>query len=90
MNQQEFNKQEIFDNLIKTALEKKLGYQFILQEFKRNKWNLNTNQAEKIGLALNFNPVLVLLGADDLNILNVDSKTKKAIQKQRKNKDLYE
>lgn len=90
MNQQEFNKQAQFENLIKTALDKKLGYQFILQEFKRNKWNLNLKQAEKIGLALNFNPVLVLIGADDLNILNVDNKTKKAIQKQKKNKDLYE
>ncbi len=89
MNQSEFNKQERFDSLIKEAKTKGLGYQFVLEEVKRNKWNLNSKQVEQISTDLDYNNVLVLFYALDLNILNVDAKTKKAILKQKKNKEEY-
>lgn len=89
MTQTDFNKQELFENLIKQAQEKSLGYRFIVDEFKRNKWNLNLVQAEDISKGLNINMYPVLLYALDLNILNVDKKTKKVIEKQRKNKEQY-
>lgn len=89
MTQQEFNKQELFQNLIKQTNEKNLGYRFILDEFKRNKWNINLVQAEEVSKGLNMNMYPVLLYALDLNILNVDNKTKKIIEKQRKNKEQY-
>jgi hypothetical protein len=89
MTQTEFNKNELFLNLIKQTKEKELGYRFILDEFKRNKWNVNLIQAEKMSIELNVNMFLILLYAQDINILNVDSKTKKIIEKQRKNKEKY-
>lgn len=89
MTQQDFNKQERFLNLIKQSKEKNLGYRFILDEFKRNKWNINLLQAETLSTELNVNMFLVLLYATDLNILNVDAKTKKVIEKQKKNKEKY-
>lgn len=90
MTQTEFNKQELFSNLIKQSKEKNLGYRFILDEFKRNKWNINVVQAEQVSVELGINMFLILLYAQDLNILNVDSKTKKIIEKQRKNKEKYQ
>lgn len=89
MTQTEFNKQELFTNLIKQTKEKDLGYRFILDEFKRNKWNINAVQAEQVSVELNINMFLVLLYAQDLNILNVDNRLKKIIEKQRKNKEKY-
>ena len=89
MNQSEFNKEERFNNLIKQAKEKQLGYQFVLEEVKRNHWNVNAKQVELISTTLEFNNALVLFYALDLNILNVDAKTKKALNKQRKNKEDY-
>jgi hypothetical protein len=89
MTQTEFNKNELFLNLIKQTKERELGYRFILDEFKRNKWNINLIQAEKISIELDVNMFLILLYAQDINILNVDSKTKKIIEKQRKNKEKY-
>ena len=89
MTQTEFNKQELFTNLIKQTKEKELGYRFILDEFKRNKWNLNLVQAETLSNELGINMFLILLYAQDINILNVDNKTKKIIEKQRKNKEKY-
>lgn len=89
MNQTEFNKEERFNNLIKQAKEKQLGYQFVLEEVKRNHWNVNAKQVELISTTLDFNNALVLFHALDLNILNVDNQTKKALNKQRKNREDY-
>lgn len=90
MTQTEFNKQELFLNLIKQTIEKGLGYRFILDEFKRNKWNLNLSQAELISNELEINQFQILLYALDINILNTDNRTKKIIEKQRKNKEEYQ
>ncbi len=87
--QKEFNKQEQFDNLILQALSKDLPYSYILEEMKRSKWNLNVAQAEKLANKFNVNMVQVLFTAEDLNILNVDPRTKKALKIQRKNKSDY-
>lgn len=89
MTQHDFNKEERIENLIKQTKEKNLGYHFILSEFKRNKWNINLKQAEKLSKELNINMVRILFEAEDLNILNVDAKTKKALRIQRKNKQDY-
>lgn len=89
MNQNEFNKEERFKNLIEQSVIKNLGYRFIIDEFKRNRWNINLKQAEEIGSSLNVNIALILFYADDINILNVDKKTLKAIRNQKKNKDQY-
>jgi hypothetical protein len=89
MNQSEFNKQERFNALIQETVTKGLTYKFILDESKRNKWNINARQAEEIAAQLNINTVKVLFYALELNILNVDNKTKKALQKQLKNKEQY-
>lgn len=82
MTQTEFNKQERFNNLLQESKKKGLGYRFILDEFKRNHWNLNLKQAEMISENLEQDYQRLLKYALDLNILNVDSKTKKAILKQ--------
>lgn len=89
MTQIEFNKEERTLNLIKQSKEKELGYRFVLEEFKRNKWNINLKQAETLSNLFNVNMVRILFEAEDLNILNVDSKTKKALKLQRKNKQDY-
>lgn len=81
MNQSEFNKEQLFQNLIKQAKEKELGVSFVLSEFKRNKWNLNLKQATSIANELNVNIDTILYEALDLNILNVESKIKKALLK---------
>lgn len=81
MNQSEFNKDQLFQNLIKQAKEKELGVSFVLSEFKRNKWNLNLKQATSIANELNVNIDTILYQALDLNILNVESKIKKALLK---------
>jgi hypothetical protein len=90
MNQSEFNKQERFNALIEEAKSKHLTYKFVLDESKRNKWNINAKQAEQIGNSLSTNTVKVLFYALEINILNVDNKTKKALQKQLKNKEQYQ
>lgn len=90
MNQSEFNKQERFNALIAEAQSKGLPYTFILEEVKRNKWNINPKQAEQISNSLNINTAKILFTAYELNILNADNKTKKVIQKQLKNKDQYQ
>lgn len=89
MTQQEFNKEERITKLISEALNKNLTYRFVLEEFKRNKWNVNLKQAEEMSKLFNINMVLILFYAEDLNILNVDTKTKKALSRQRKNKEDY-
>ena len=81
MNQSEFNKEQVFQNLIKQSQEKELGVSFILSEFKRNKWNLNLKQATTIANSLGVNIDSILYQALDLNILNVESKVKKALLK---------
>jgi hypothetical protein len=81
MNQSEFNKEQLFQNLIKQAKEKELGVSFVLSEFKRNKWNLNLKQATSIANELDVNIDTILYQALDLNILNVESKIKKALLK---------
>jgi len=81
MNQSDFNKEQLFHNLIKQAKEKELGVGFILNEFKRNKWNLNLKQATFIANELETNIDSILYQALDLNILNVESKIKKALLK---------
>lgn len=77
------------DTLINQALEKDLTYIYVLSEIKRKKWNLNLKQAEHLSTKFNVNMVRILFSAEDLNILNVDSKTKKALKTQRKNKQDY-
>ena len=81
MNQSEFNKEQIFQNLIKQAKEKELGYRFILEEFKRYKWNLNLKQATLLANDLDQPIDSILYYALDLNILNVETKVKKALLK---------
>lgn len=81
MNQSEFNKEQIFQNLLKQAKEKELGFRFILEEFKRYKWNLNLKQATILANELDQPIDSILYYALDLNILNVDSKIKKALLK---------
>lgn len=90
MTQTEFNKEQLVQNLIQQTKDKGLTYTFILNEFKRNKWNINLKQAEHLSKELNVNMVKILFDAEDLNILNVDNKTKKALKIQRKNKADYE
>ena len=85
MTQSEFNKKEIIKNIIKTAKEKELGYKYVLEEFKRNKWNINLDQARLICDELNTNMTFVLFEAEDMNILNVANSFKKKLEKQRKN-----
>lgn len=89
-SQQEFNKTEQIENLIAQALSKDLTYTFVLEEFKRNKWNLNVAQAEKLANRFDVNMVKILFSAEDLNILNVDPRTKKALKLQRKYKADYQ
>lgn len=89
MTQQEFNKQEHITKLIQQAKERDLTYRFVLEEFKRNKWNINLKQAEEMSIIFKVNMVLILLYADDLNILNVDNKTRKALKQSRKHKEDY-
>lgn len=89
MTQQDFNKQERITKLINEAKHKELTYRFVLEEFKRNKWNVNLKQAEEMSIVFNVNMVLVLLYAEDLNILNVDNKTRKALKQSRKHKEDY-
>lgn len=81
MNQAEFNKEQIFQNLLKQSKEKELGFRFILEEFKRYKWNLNLKQATLIANELNQNIDSILYYALDLNILNVESRIKKSLLK---------
>jgi len=88
--QQEFNKTEQIENLIAQAISKDLTYSYVLEEFKRNKWNLNVAQAEKLANRFDVNMVRVLFTAEDLNILNVDPRTKKALKLQRKYKADYQ
>lgn len=90
ITQQEFNKEEQLKNLVAQTKAKELTYSFVLNEFKRNKWNVNLKQAEYLSKELNVNMVRILFDAEDLNILNVDAKTKKALRIQRKNKSDYE
>lgn len=82
MNQSDFNKKERFNNLLQEAQKKNLSYRFILDEFKRNKWNLNLTQAEEISTTLNTDHQRLLRAAIEQNILNVDARTKKIILKQ--------
>jgi len=85
MNQKEFNKKELYQRLLTETREKGLGYRFLLDEFKRNKWNLNANQAIEIANFLDQEINRILFYAYDLNILNVDNKTKKVILKAKQN-----
>ncbi len=87
--QQEFNKHEQFENLILQAINKELTYTYVLEEIKRNKWNLNVAQAEKLANRFDVNMVQILFKAEDMNILNVDARTKKALKQQRKYKQDY-
>jgi hypothetical protein len=89
-SQQEFNKQEQIENLVLQAISKDLTYTYVLEEFKRNKWNLNIAQAEMLSNRFNVNMVKILFDAEDLNILNVDPRTKKALKLQRKYKADYQ
>jgi len=84
MNQTEFNKQERYEKLINEAISKKLNHTFVLNEFKRNHWNLNEKQVVDVANKLNVNADTILNLALDLNILNVSNKLKKAILKGRK------
>lgn len=84
MTQSEFNKKELIKNIIQTAKEKELGFKYVLEEFKRNKWNINLEQAQLICNELNTNMTYVLFEAEDMNILNVDNSFKKKLNKQRK------
>lgn len=81
MTQSDFNKKERFENLLVTAKSRDLGISFLLNEFKRNKWNLNLKQAEEITEALSIDYQKLLQTALEMNLLNVDSRTKKAILK---------
>jgi len=90
MTQSKFNKKQEFENLILFAKSKELPFTYILQEIKRKRWNLNLKQAEEISKAYNINMVKILFEAEDINILNVDSKTRKALSLQRKNKSDYD
>lgn len=89
-SQQEFNKQEQIENLVLQAISKDLSYTYVLEEFKRNKWNLNVAQAEMLSNRFDVNMVKILFSAEDLNILNVDPRTKKALKLQRKYKADYQ
>lgn len=89
ITQQDFNKEQQVENLIKQAKEKELSYHFVLSEFKRNKWNINLKQAERFANEFNVNMTRILFEADDLNILNADHKLKKVLKEQRKNKQDY-
>lgn len=87
MNQSEFNKKERFEKLLKETISKKLGYRFLLEEMKRNHWNVNMVQSAEIANSLNVLQTKILFYAYDLNILNVDKKTLKAIKKQKNNEE---
>ena len=87
MNQSEFNKKDRFEKLLKETIDKKLGYRFLLEEMKRNHWNVNMIQSADIANRLDVMQTKILFYAYDLNILNVDKKTLKAIQKQRNNQE---
>lgn len=82
-------KEQDFNRIISVTKEKELSFRFVLEEFKRKKCNLNLKQAEILSNLFNVNMVRILFEAEDLNILNVDSKTKKALKLQRKNKQDY-
>lgn len=82
-------KEQDFNYIISVTKEKELSFRFVLEEFKRKKCNLNLKQAEILSNLFNVNMVRILFEAEDLNILNVDSKTKKALKLQRKNKQDY-
>jgi hypothetical protein len=84
MNQTEFNKQERYEKLINEAVSKNLNHTFVLNEFKRNRWNLNEKQVVEVANKLGVNADTILNMALDLNILNVSNKLKKAILKGRK------
>lgn len=82
-------KEQDFNHIVSVTKEKELSFRFVLEEFKRKKCNLNLKQAETLSNLFNVNMVRILFEAEDLNILNVDSKTKKALKLQRKNKQDY-
>lgn len=87
MSQKEFNNKERFSNLIETAKSKNLGYRFVLEEVRRNRWNINLKQSEKIAEELKQDYQRILQYALEINVLNVDSKTKKVLEKQYKKKE---
>ena len=89
MTQSEFNKTSLIDGWIEQSIQKDLTYRFVVDEFQRSKWNINLIQAEYIADKLGINRMLILFYALELNILNVDAKTKKMITKALKNKHEY-
>mgnify|MGYP003402559587 CR=1 FL=1 len=84
MNQSEFNKQELFESWIKTAKEQHFDFKYVLDEVKRNKWNVNLTQVTKISNDLNTPINIILWEAEEMNILNVPHKLRKLIQKEKK------
>ena len=85
MSQTEFNKKDLYSKLLAEAVTKGLSHVFVLNEFKRNKWNLNENQAVELANTFDTNVKDIMNQAMDLNILNVNNKLKKELIKLRKN-----
>lgn len=75
----------LYDDKLKSLINKSLiddlGYRFILEEVKRDKQMLNPKQVEFISDSLDLQYNRVLESALKMDILDVDSKTKKVLQK---------
>ena len=67
--------------LINKSLIDDLGYRFILEEVKRDKQLLTPKQVEFISESLDLHYNRVLEASVKMDILDVDSKTKKVLQK---------
>jgi len=68
-------------SLINQSLIDDLGYRFILEEVKRDKQLLTPKQVEFISESLDLHYNRVLEASVKMDILDVDSKTKKVLQK---------
>lgn len=68
-------------SLINKSLIDDLGYRFILEEVKRDKQLLTPKQVEFISESLDLHYNRVLETSVRMDILDVDSKTKKVLQK---------
>lgn len=82
MNQTEFNKTQLYNKLLEETKSKSLSHVFLLNEFKRNHWNVNEKQVTEIANYLEEMPTDIMKTANSLGILNISPKLKKKLVKQ--------
>jgi hypothetical protein len=75
---------EKFKRLIQQAYENDMTYRYVLEEVKRDKQLIDPQQCESISAKLNVSFDRVIFYALDLNILDIDQKTKNVLLKEQK------